>query len=972
MADAGERLLGRDAELDLLNAAMSALPVTGTMEIVQLVGEAGIGKSRLIAELHRAGDEAGWTVLSGRASEFESEMPFALFIDALDDFLASLDLRALDGLDAQARAELGTVFPAFVPLAGDAPVAVHAERHRTYRAVRTLLQSLSVPKPVVITLDDAHWADAASTELLAYLVAHPPASQILLVTAFRPVPVLPPLSGALDAAAKDGRATRVVLRPLTRSEADELIGTRVAPVGRDAIYQDSGGNPFYLEQLSRATDDGRAPRQRKPPAGHDGAVPHAVRAALTSELATLPTATRELLRAAAVIGDPFELSLAAAVGGMEPAQALALVDALLELDLIRPTDVPTLFRFRHPIVRRAVYEAAGAGWRLQAHARAAETLRQRGASLGAVAHHLGRSAGPGDLEAMEVLVQAAEGVAPRAPASAAGWYATALGLLPEGEQHDPRRVQLLVAQASAMGAAGQLAESHAALLEALRRLPSDPPPVGLVAYCAMIEHLQGRQEQGRDRLFGALTRLVDHESADAVALKIALSTTASYSRDCTTMLRWAEEALATSRTLGSNIHSASAGGLAAHATFQLGRTSDARDHTEAAAALLDELDDQMLGQRVDAALWVGMAEAFLEEYDDAIRHFERGIGVSRLTGQGQFLLFMMHLQCWSLAAKGRLGEARRLAEEATEAARVAGQAYALVATLFELSVVASLQGDLAGAIAAGEEGVRISQELDAGSMGAAVGTSLGLALLEAGEPQRARRTILEMGGGPDLPMLGRALMTRAYETLARAEIRVGSVEQAQVWADRAEEATDGFSLPLEGAIARRARAAAVLASGDTKQAAELFLSAAEDAANAGAPVEAARASLLAGRALAHAGLRDDAVAQLERAESELASHGAGGYREEASRELRRLGRGRSRADTGAPGLGRLTEREREIAHLVVSGLTNREIAAACYLSEKTVERHLTHMFAKLEVSSRSALAGVVSRYESSSGVQHGS
>jgi DNA-binding NarL/FixJ family response regulator len=960
-------LVGRNAELDALTNAIEVVPANRSMALVQLVGEAGIGKSRLLSETHRVAEAAGWIALGGQASEFESEMPFALFVDALDDFLGGLNLRAIDGLDAQSLAELGTVFPAFARLAGDAVPALYTERHRTYRAVRTLLQALSAVDPLLLTLDDAHWADVPSAELLAYLVAHPIASQVLLITAFRPVPLLPALSGSLDAATKDSRAERLVLAPLTRSESDELLGASVARADLAAIYQDSGGNPFYLEQLSRTALGGPIARDSGRPQISEGPVPHAVRAALASELAGLPEGSSELLRSGAVLGDPFEISLAAEVCAMEWPDALDAVDSLLAVGLVSATSGSTVFRFRHPIVRRAVYESATAGWRVQAHAKAAEALRRRGASLGAVAHHLARSARPGDFDAIDELVRAADAAAPRAPASAAQWYEAALALVPDGDAHAGRRVQLLVALAEATGAAGQLGESHAALLQALALQPSGRSPARLVAYCATIEHLLGRYEDGQRRLLDAVDRLVDHRSADAVVLKVALSTTASYVADSKAMLRWAEEALEASKTLGGDIHSVNAGGLAAHAAYQLGMTSEADRHTVRAATLLDELDDDSLGQQIDAAMWVGMSESFLERFDEGMRHLERGIRVSRATGQGQFILFMMHLQCWTLSCTGRLCEARRGAEEAAEAARVAGQAYALVANLFERSFAAGLQGDLTAAVAAGGEGVRIATQLDAGSLCSAAGTALGIALLDAGEPERARRTILETGGGPSLPLVGRALLVRAYEALALADVSVGSVSEAMAWVEHAETATAGFSLQLESAIARRARAAVLLAAGSAHEAVDAARSAMEGAHWAGAPLEAARARLLYGRALASAGQRDEAVISVDQALEDLVSYGATGYADEAARELRRLGRGRlvrSRLRSVDPrGLEALSEREWDIARRVALGMTNRDIAAACFLSEKTVERHLTHIFTKLAISTRSALAGLVSRHQ---------
>ena len=129
-------------------------------------------------------------------------------------------------------------------------------------------------------------------------------------------------------------------------------------------------------------------------------------------------------------GDPFEPELAAAAAGTSEASAMDAVDELLRLDLVRQTDVPRRFRFRHPLVRRAVYEATPGGWRLGAHERCAEALAARGATAAARAHHVERSAREGDVGAVAVLREAGEAAARLAPASAARWFAEALRLLP--------------------------------------------------------------------------------------------------------------------------------------------------------------------------------------------------------------------------------------------------------------------------------------------------------------------------------------------------------------------------------------------------------------------------------------------------------------------------------------------------------------------------------------------------------------
>ena len=147
------------------------------------------------------------------------------------------------------------------------------------------------------------------------------------------------------------------------------------------------------------------------------------------------------------------------------------VDELLRLDLVRSTEVPRRFRFRHPLVRRAVYEATPGGWRLGAHERCAAALAARGATAAARAHHVERSAREGDLEAVAVLREAGEAAARLAPASAARWFGDALRLLPQTAPAE-ERIELLLARAGALTATGHYAESHGACSMRSRSCPT--------------------------------------------------------------------------------------------------------------------------------------------------------------------------------------------------------------------------------------------------------------------------------------------------------------------------------------------------------------------------------------------------------------------------------------------------------------------------------------------------------------------
>ena len=162
-------LVGRTEELALLDGALAEL-TRGEWKAVELVGEPGIGKTRLLAELAARASRREQLVLSGFASELEGDLPFWVFVNALDDYVRSLDPRLLDLLDPDVRAGLGNVFPSMSSL-GHQDEAVQGERYRTHRAVRELLERLTATRPLVLILDDVFAElDAGRRARLAELV----------------------------------------------------------------------------------------------------------------------------------------------------------------------------------------------------------------------------------------------------------------------------------------------------------------------------------------------------------------------------------------------------------------------------------------------------------------------------------------------------------------------------------------------------------------------------------------------------------------------------------------------------------------------------------------------------------------------------------------------------------------------------------------------------------------------------------
>ena len=198
--------------------------------------------------------------------------------------------------------------------------------------MRELLELLAATKPLVLILDDLHWADSGSIELIGSLLRRPPSAPVLIAMAVRPRQVPERLAGAFERAHRAGRLTRLELSAFSLEEARELLG---GGVDAAALYEESGGNPFYLEQLARSLDLGAAPLAASTSVG-GVEVPPAVAAALAEELALLSEEARRMLEGAAVAGDPFEPELMAAAAGVDTAAAVEALDELLRRDLVRP------------------------------------------------------------------------------------------------------------------------------------------------------------------------------------------------------------------------------------------------------------------------------------------------------------------------------------------------------------------------------------------------------------------------------------------------------------------------------------------------------------------------------------------------------------------------------------------------------------------------------------------------------------
>ncbi len=876
-------LVGRDTQLARLDEAVAAV-LAGRFVAVEICGEAGMGKTRMLAELERRAAAAGLLVRAGHATQFEQEVPFGVFAELVP------------------TGDLGE------------PTA----RSRVHAGVRRMLTEAAEPGAALL-LDDVHWADPASRDLTEQLIRRPPPVPLLIAVAFRG-------TGApariVDAIGRLGPAAIAVdLPPLTPDDVQRLL-TGVPRRRRTLILRAGLGNPLYLAALSRlpdrALDDLAALADRPGPADADwpAGSPRHILAGLAAELTALPPPVQRVAHVAAVVGDHTTIDLVAAVADLPVADVVAAVDELGRLGLVGTDGARVLYR--HPLMRAAAHAQTGPAWRFQAHARTADFLRTRKASLPVVAHHTERSARYGDGAAAATLVEAGMAFAYEAPAQAARWLGTALRIMPDG---DERRATVELWHARALGRGGELERSR----EVLQRLRHAPPPIRAQAEAfgvAVARQLGGFAEAAAT-LTARLAR-GDLDPFGEAKLRVELAAVDAFREDPASVVRHAQRALALLDP-DRRVHAGAARTLLALGSLYGGDVAAARRHVAGAAGTVDAVSDADLRPYVEIVSPLALTEIQLGHFADAARHLDRARRIVDTLGPSSASPYLLCMEALLHTRTGRLARAVDSAEDALAAAdRVGSPEMRAMATavrfrpyLWTAGPAAVLAGLGDGTDVPCSLAWRRTYRVELALVHAAAGhprTSLDLLAADAAPPSAHPPTVVARG---------------AVATLAGA--------------GPGDAGGAAAGLPYERALARLGEAFAAFRERRAGWAAGTADEAAGGFAAAGTPIEEALAHHLAGAAHRAAARADRAGPALARA--------AAGYRDHGAAWLSSV-----LAGTPVAGAVVLTAREREIADLATTGLSNKEIADRLYLSRRTVESHLNRIFAKLDVRSRTAMA----------------
>src|SRR4051794_10668880 len=902
-------LLGRNEERLAIDRLL-AQARDGRSGVVALVGEPGIGKTALLDYAHEAGTDM--RVLRARGIESEAAMPFAGLSELLRPALGAIDRIP----PPQATALAGAL--ALAP-------ASARDRFATGAATLSLLSACAEEQPLLLLVDDAHLLDASSAEALLFTARRLIAESIAMVLAVREGE--PSLLDGSD-------LRRLNLAGLGRSDASELLADAdVRGEAVERLYLATGGNPLALLELAP-----EAARLAALPGTAPVPISTSIAAAFNRRIAELSEATRLMLVlvAASDAGDLAVVARAASglgwdVGNLAEAEAAGLV-----------TVQDGRVDFGHPLARSAVYTEATPQERRQVHAALADALPDR--DVDRRAWHLAAAALGPDHKAAAALEQAGMRARDRsAYAVAAAAFERGAGLTAD----DDVRGRLLFAAADAAWLSGD-ADRTLGLLDGARDYVSDR------TLSARIDELRGGVAmrrgpvaEGYRLMVSAAEEVAETDAELAVTMLAEAVLGGFYAGDTPAMVSAAARAVAFADTVGSRR-------AAFFAAMAHGMAQIADGHGEGGAAavrravqILEQSDE--LRDDVRLLAWGSVGPLWLREADAGRGLIDRALARARELAAVGILPSLLHHVARDQSTTDQWPAAEASFDEAIRLARETGQRTELAAALAGLAWLEARQGREASCREHVAEASAMCAELGMGTYAIWTIEALGHLELALGRPAaaiehyRAQQAALRERGIADVDL-------SPVPELVDAHLRVGEAGTAGSlvgeFIDQAEEKGQPW------ALARAARCRGMVA-----EPAEMdgwFDEALRHHANTPDAFEEGMTRLAYGARLRRARKRVRAREELRAAVEVFERLGAVTWADQAGAELAATGETARRRDVST--LDDLTPQELQIARLLAEGRTTREAAAAIFLSPKTIEYHLRHVYQKLGISSRDQLA----------------
>jgi DNA-binding CsgD family transcriptional regulator/tetratricopeptide (TPR) repeat protein len=922
------RPVGRDAEIAEIHAFLS--DAAGAPAALEITGDIGIGKTVVWRHLlHAAGRSS--RVLSCQTAPTERPPAFS----ALDDLFGDIAEDVLCALPGPRRravevALLRDTTRGVGPSRAGRPAP---DRQMLARGILDVLRTLSADAPLIVAVDDAQWLDHPSAGVLDFCLRRLRDERIRILMTFRTGDAVPL---GLDRVLPPDRLGRVRLGPLSMGAIGEILRSRLGAVppryALTRLYEACGGNPFYALEYARAI----AEHPRTPLTNEPIPAPHSLRDLVQRRLRRLEPDVRQVCWLVAASANPRERLIRAAY---DEGESWAVIDRAVDAALIeREGDV---LRFTHPLFRNVLYSEMPLKERRQVHRRlaaAAEYIEEQ-------AWHLALGADRPDGEIAGILDGAARHAALRgAPSEAATLTEQAARLTPASQSELAR--QRLLHAADYHFLAGDMARSRELIESAFLACTAGPFRASLLLRLATIYY---------------------HQSGWPLAEKTFRQAAAEALGD-PGLYAYAQQEMAFARLVAGDLPGASR--LAAASVQPAERAADPRllAHSLARVAIfgflqgggvrLDLLEaaeklDAAVGEepvtrlpRFDPALARGLILKWCDRLDEArsrlADEYRNGIGRGDEASLPFLLYHFSELECWA----GNWDVAEEYALEACRVADEGRQESMRPATLYALALVRAHRGHVQQARDLAAEALVLCDRTGNVPVRSLLLAVLGFIATSLDDAETAHAQLGQLAETAADVGLGEPGVVKFLPDEIEALTALGEIDQARSLTRQLEEAGKSLGRPWALATAARCRACIAGQEGDLEQARLACEQALVRHEQLPMPFEMARTLLIKGIIERRDG-QPEARATLGQALGVFERLGARLWAAKAGRELARIA-----VRTPEDGL---TETERRVAALVAQGHTNREVAAAMFVTENTVQTHLRHIFQKLGVRSRTEL-----------------
>ena len=957
--------IGRKPQLDALLERLDAA-IAGSGRMILLGGDAGVGKSRLVRDLKQEASNRQIRIIEGRCTSTESSVPYGPLMNALRFRIAKGEGQAVAEILGPLRAVLAPIFPQLEPNAGEtSEPSPERERERPFELIFAVLERLAAEEPMLLVLEDVHWADQTSLELLHHLAHRAPSHAMLVLATYRSDELhsAHPLRRLLGSLARDRVGEDIRVRPLDRDETAEMLrcmlGMEPDAAFAAAIWRRSEGNPFFVEELLSvlATSGALEPNAEAAAILERAPLPSTVSEAVLERVNALEPRAVETLSVAAVIGRSFDFEDLRGVLGMSELELLEVLEQLVARQLLREDRIERKdsYSFPHALMQEAVYESLISRRRRLLHRRVALVLEKRvgrtPSRLDELAFHF-RIGGDHEKAWYYARLAGDEAVRLRAWDDAASHYDNALASLEEMADESERAADLLERLAGVAWRRSQSAAGRQYTEEALRirrALGHNEETARLLRRIASLRIEDGDTEGAGEALDEALKLLGN--ASQSTQLSAIYDDLGKLSLARGEMDR-AERLLTHGLSLASQDAQSAEEVPALVSLGELsilgGDVSAGVSRLDLALALLRE--GRLPFERLARVYAEGVRVLILaQEYQRALAWADAAIALCMKQGIVGFDALFRAMRAVILTItsgeEDTLAEARSAVEELRRTERSE-----LRDALRMLAYVHRARGEMMEARAAYEEAATL------GDRGRPVGLAL-VALAEGRNEEAAEILAAAVEAvPPSQPLVARQLLPHLVEAL----VAVGRIKEAERFVEKTPQLQD----PWAG-VAQLHHGVGLLrlAQGKTGEAKSELSQAADAWDKTGNRLESRRARVALLEAMLSGDDPSEGLALGRQLLEELGRPLLPRERESVRRILRRAGvrtrpaRQRDERAEKSP----LTSREEAVLREVAQGRTNREIAEALGIAEKTVSVHVSHILAKLGCRTRTQAARFITQ-----------